>query len=200
TIKGFNELMAINNKDENLNKFTGRISKETDRLLFLIGDMLKLSELENVKNISLEDVDLRKISEEIKESLSTLSSEKNISLDIDGKGTVKAEQNHIYELLKNLLENAVKYNVENGKVKVCLKEEKNTVSITVIDTGIGIPAKDQPRIFERFYRVEKSRSRESGGTGLGLSIVKHICKIYNAELVLKSKVGEGTEIKVIFKK
>ncbi|MCL2678713.1 MAG: ATP-binding protein [Dehalococcoidia bacterium] len=195
-IKGFNELTALNNKDEGINKYIDSITRETDRMLSLIGDMLKLSELENTQNTTPVTVSLKKTAEEVRETLSAAISEKSITLDIIGDGTVEAEPSHVYELIKNLAENAVRYNNPNGRVSVTIE---NT-GIFVYDDGIGISPVEQTRIFERFYRVEKSRGKRGGGTGLGLSIVKHICALYGWELSLKSKLGVGTEITVTFGK
>ena len=201
-IKGFNELTGINNKDENINKFIESIARETDRMLLLIGDMLKLSELENMQTINPAPISLAKTVTEVRETVSTSIDERSIILETAGDGIVMAEQGHIYELVKNLIENAVRYNNQNGKVSVAIaiENDKKYVKLTVSDNGIGISPEEQTRIFERFYRVEKSRSPKNGGTGLGLSIVKHICALYGWNLSLKSKLGVGTEVTVIFNK
>jgi len=200
-IKGFNELTAINNKDDNINKFIESITRETDRMLSLIGDMLKLSELENTQNINPVSVSLASIIAEVNDTMSSVINEKSISLELPEifeDDIITAEHEHIYELVKNLIENAVRYNNQGGKVSVFIENDKKTVRLTVSDNGIGISPEEQTRIFERFYRVEKSRSQKNGGTGLGLSIVKHICALYGWELSLKSKLGIGTEITIIF--
>ena len=197
-IKGFSELAAINNKDESIKKYLDGITRETDRMLTLIGDMLKLSELENTENISPEPVSLAQVADEVQEALSTSIAEKNIAFEITGDATVSAESAHVYELLKNLIENAVRYNERDGRVTVTIETEKKRASLMVSDNGIGIAPEEQARIFERYYRAEKSRSQQKGGTGLGLSIVKHICALYGWQLVLKSKLGVGTEISVVF--
>jgi two-component system phosphate regulon sensor histidine kinase PhoR len=196
-IKGFNELMAINNKDEKISKYIESITRETDRMLSLIGDMLKLSELENTQGINHVPVSLAQVANEVRETLSAAINKKSVTLNVIGDGTVEAEQGHVYELVQNLVENAVRYNNQNGRVFVTIESDKKNTSLSVSDNGIGISPGEQTRIFERFYRVEKSRSQRSGGTGLGLSIVKHICALYGWELSLKSKPGVGTEIKVI---
>ena len=199
-IKGFNELTDINNKDENITKYIGGITRETDRMLSLIGDMLKLSELENAQAQSINpvSVSLAGIVNEVKDTMSTVINEKSLTFETVGDGMIKAEQGHIYELAKNLIENAARYTGSGGKVSVTIEGDKKPVRLTVSDNGIGISPGEQARIFERFYRVEKSRSQRSGGTGLGLSIVKHICALYGWKLSLKSKLGVGTEITVIF--
>lgn len=199
-IRGFNELAALKNQDAALDKFLAQISRETDRMLLLIGDMLKISELENTQQIQPAAVDLAKICEELRQSLAPIAEEKKVTVSVAGSGVISAESGHIYELIKNLVENAIRYNIEQGRVEITIAEDKNSVILTVSDTGIGIAPADQSRIFERFYRVDKGRSRSSGGTGLGLSIVKHICNLYGASLSLKSKPHAGTQIQVVFKK
>jgi len=198
-IKGFNELVKINNKDENINKYIESITRETDRMLSLIGDMLKLSELENSQGINPVPVSLANVVREIRDTLSAAITEKSITIDIIGDGIVEAEPKHVYELVRNIIENAVRYNNRGGKVSVVVKSDgKKSTRLFISDDGIGISLEEQSRIFERFYRVEKSRSQKSGGTGLGLSIVKHICAAYGWKLSLKSKLGVGTEITVSF--
>ena len=197
-IKGFNELTALNNKDEGITKYIDSITRETDRMLSLIGDMLKLSELENMQDINPVSVSLAQIVNEVRETVSPAISEKGIIFEIVGDSIVTAEQGHIYELVKNLIENAVRYNNQGGKISVTIENGKKNVRLTVSDNGIGISPTEQTRIFERFYRVEKSRSQQNGGTGLGLSIVKHICALYDWKLSLKSKRNVGTDITIIF--
>ncbi|NCA66794.1 MAG: PAS domain S-box protein [Clostridia bacterium] len=197
-IKGFNELLSINNKNPELNSFIEQINKETSRMISLISDMLKLSELENLKVPDPIAVNIELIARDAINSLMPLAIEKNLTITAIGQATIMAETNHIYELIKNLLENAIKYNKEGGSVRIDVAQEKNSALLTITDTGIGIDTADQSRIFERFYRVEKSRSRISGGTGLGLSIVKHICALYGASLNIKSKLNVGTTITVEF--
>jgi two-component system phosphate regulon sensor histidine kinase PhoR len=197
-IKGFNELTAINNKDDSISKYIDSITRETDRMLTLIGDMLKLSELESAEEINPVPVSLAKIIDEVKGSLSGAFTEKHISFKSVGNGTVQADPAHVYELVKNLIENAVRYNEHGGSVSVSIESGRKTMHLVVSDDGIGIPPEEQTRIFERFYRVEKSRSQRNGGTGLGLSIVKHICALYGWNLTLKSKIGVGTDVGIAF--
>jgi two-component system phosphate regulon sensor histidine kinase PhoR len=197
-IKGFNELTAIHNRDENISKYIDSITRETDRMLSLIGDMLKLSELENTREMQPKPVSLFTVVNEVQESLSTAINEKSIKLEITGDALITTEPGHIYELVKNLMENAVRYNDQNGSVSITMESGKRTARLMISDNGIGISPEEQTRIFERFYRVEKSRSQRNGGTGLGLSIVKHICALYDWKLSLKSKLGIGTEVMVIF--
>ncbi|MCL1803429.1 MAG: ATP-binding protein [Eubacteriaceae bacterium] len=197
-IKGFNELMAINNKDDGINKYIDSISRETDRMLMLIGNMLKLSELENSEVTNPVDVSIAKTVNEAYDNLLPAITSKSIAFELVGDATVSAEPEHVYELVKNIIENAVRYNNQGGKVSVVIESSKSKASITVHDDGIGISQEEQSRVFERFYRIEKSRSVRNGGTGLGLAIVKHICALYDWQLSLKSKLGVGTEVKVQF--
>ena len=197
-IKGFNELASINNKDESIGKYIEGISRETDRMLSLIGDMLKLSELETTRGLSPVRVSLAAVVSEVCDTLSAAIADKAITIDITGDCAVKAERSHVYELVKNIIENAVRYNNQNGRVSVTIESSKSSKWLFVFDDGFGISPEEQTRIFERFYRVEKSRAARSGGTGLGLSIVKHICALYGWKISLKSKLGVGTQITVEF--
>jgi two-component system phosphate regulon sensor histidine kinase PhoR len=200
-IRGFNELAGLHNKDENIRKYIESVARETDRMLLLAGDMLKLSELENTREIkNPEPISLAKTVTEVQSVLSTIINEKSIAFETEGDAVITAEPEHIYELVKNLAENAARYNNQNGKISIRIETVKGSARLIVTDNGIGIPAEEQTRIFERFYRVEKSRSQKNGGTGLGLSIVKHICVLYGWELSLQSKPGAGTEVTVIFDK
>lgn len=195
-IKGFNDLIALKTSDKEIKSFTEKSDKEISRLVSLIGDMLDLSRLENGKVTDAEELDLGKIATEVAESLAPLAASKKVSVSVVGSGTVKMEREHAVELVKNLVENAVRYNNENGKVEVSIGKEGGKVVLRVKDNGIGIEEEHLGRIFERFYRVNKSRSRETGGTGLGLSIVKHVCALYGAEPVVRSRYGEGTTVEV----
>lgn len=200
SIKGFNDMITLKSENEEIKGYSARIGKEIDRVTNLLSDMLDLSKIENssLQSENLTDVDVLEVALEVKDGLSRLCEEKKVTLSVEGKGTVKAEKEHIYELIKNLAENGVRYNTEGGSVKIKISDGKG-VKIAVDDDGIGIDPVHQSRIFERFYRVDKSRSRASGGTGLGLAIVKHICELYGAEISLKSKLGSGTSVTIIFK-
>lgn len=199
-IKGFNELTLLYNKDVSIEKYINSISHETDRMLSLIGDMLKLSELETSSSLPLDSVDvsLADVVSEVVGSLHSLIIEKELSVNILGDSIVNAKSEHLYELIKNIIENAVRYNKQNGNISIVIESEGNRSWVFIHDTGIGISSEEQSRIFERFYRVEKSRSARNGGTGLGLSIVKHICSIYGWNLTLKSTLGLGTEVTISF--
>ena len=145
------------------------------------------------------NTNLELISKNVVENLKIVASRKNVELIYEGSPVfMNVNAKLIEEMLENLVLNAINYNIENGKVYIRLSKKRNSVMIEVQDTGIGIAEKDQKRIFERFYRVDKSRSREMGGTGLGLAIVKHIAAMYNGEITVDSKVGEGTTFTIVF--
>ena len=199
-VKGFNDIIRMTTTDEKIRSYSEKIDKETDRVVKLIGDMLDLSRLETVTADAKEPVDVSKVAGEIKESLAPLAEKKEVSVSLSGNCTVFAEKEHVTELVKNLLENAVRYNEAGGKAEVILSETAEQSIVTVKDNGIGIAKEDQGRLFERFYRVNKSRSRETGGTGLGLAIVKHVAERYGAELRLTSTPGVGTTVTVAFPK
>ena len=199
-IKGFNDVIGMKSKDDDIRTLSSKIDKEVNRVVSLIDDMLNLSKLETTKTPIVEKVDLAAVAYDAEESISALARAKNVNIEISGEGTVEMEKDHSYELVKNLMENAVRYNEDGGHVFVSVDEKSDKVTLKVKDDGIGIDEENQSRIFERFYRVNKSRSRETGGTGLGLSIVKHVAELYDAKLTLSSTLGAGTEITVSFKK
>lgn len=199
-IKGFNDVIGMKSKDDDIRTLSSKIDKEVNRVVSLIDDMLNLSKLETTKTPIVEKVDLVAVAYDAEESISALARAKNVNIEISGEGVVEMEKDHAYELIKNLMENAVRYNEDGGHVLVSVDEKSDKVTLKVKDDGIGIDEENQSRIFERFYRVNKSRSRETGGTGLGLSIVKHVAELYDAKLTLSSTLGAGTEITVSFKK
>ena len=199
-IKGFNDVIGMKSKDGDIRTLSAKIDKEVNRVVSLIDDMLNLSKLETTKTPIVEKVDLVAVARDAEESISALARAKNVNIEISGEGIVEMEKDHAYELVKNLMENAVRYNEDGGHVFVSVDENADKVTLKVKDDGIGIDEENQSRIFERFYRVNKSRSRETGGTGLGLSIVKHVAELYGAKLTLSSTLGAGTEITVSFKK
>ena len=197
TIHGYAQLINSGMaRKEDVPGFTEKIEKETKRLISLTEDITKLSRLdENVEPEGKETVDIKEIAIEVKEKLMPLADEKDVDFYIVGDGLkLEANYNQMTELLYNLCENAIKYKKDNGSVRVIIDGN----SVTVKDTGIGIPEEDKNRIFERFFRVDKSHSKKVLGTGLGLSIVKHIALINKAEITVESTLGEGTEFKVIF--
>lgn len=199
-IKGFNDVIGMKSKDGDIGTLSAKIDKEVNRVVSLIDDMLNLSKLETTKTPIVEKVDLVAVAYDAEESISALARDKNVNIEISGEGVVEMEKDHAYELVKNLMENSVRYNEDGGHVFVSVDEKTDKVTLKVKDDGIGIDEENQSRIFERFYRVNKSRSRETGGTGLGLSIVKHVAELYDAKLTLSSTLGAGTEITVSFKK
>ncbi|MDY3972243.1 MAG: ATP-binding protein [Clostridia bacterium] len=201
TISGYAQM--INNgmaKPEDINEFGRKIEKESDRLLTLIDDIINLSNLDERTGIEKpEDVDLSLITEEAIYVLEKAAKERGIQIFYSKTPTfIKGNATLISELVYNLLDNAVKYNKDNGKITVFVGETAEGVELSVKDSGIGIPKEDTERIFERFYRVDKSHSKKVGGTGLGLSIVKHVCACHNAKIRVKSIVGKGTTIYVTF--
>lgn len=180
-------------------RFVGRIRTEAQRLVSLIEDILHLSQMDEGVDMPREEVELLTLTREVCAGLEGRAAARNITLAADGEAAaVSGVRPLLYEMIYNLCDNAVKYNVEGGSVTVRVgKEGQNTV-LTVEDTGIGIPAEYQDRVFERFFRVDKSRSKRIGGTGLGLAIVKHIARYHHADLELHSTVGKGTAVKVTF--
>ena len=186
-------------KPEDTQRFIGNIRKEATRLVNLIEDVIRLSHLDEGVEMPKEDVDILDIAEEIAESLRLAAEEKKVTIQVCGQHcTVPGVRGLVFEIVQNLCGNAVKYNVEGGRVDVTVTKRGSSVVLTVADTGIGIPRAHQSRVFERFYRVDKSHSRASGGTGLGLSIVKHAAQYHNADIQLESVLGKGTTIRVVF--
>lgn len=200
SISGYAEIIETGlAKQEDIQSFAGKIRKESARLLSLISDIIFLSHLDDNRRseaIHSEKVDLLKIAKKCAEDIAAQAKKNDITVTVSGESYVMdGNITLISELVQNLCDNAVRYNREkNGKVDITVGD----AFISVKDTGIGIPAEHRSRIFERFYRVDKSRSKERGGTGLGLAIVKHICEQYGAKIELKSKENIGTEIKIIF--
>lgn len=186
-------------KPEDMPRFIGNIRREASRLVQLIEDVIRLSHLDEGVEMPKEDVDLFAIVQEVAECLQVSAQEKGVTIHISGEHfTFRGIRGLVYEIVQNLCNNAVKYNVEGGRVDVRVTKENGHVVLKVADTGIGIPPEHQSRVFERFYRVDKSHSRASGGTGLGLSIVKHAVQYHNAKLFLQSTPGKGTTITVTF--
>ena len=201
TISGCAELMANGMvKAEDMENFSTQIYTEAQRMIHLVEDIIKLSHLdEGADDMKWEEVDLYTLAKDTVGSLLPVAAASDVKLTLEGEtagiyGVPQLLQGIIY----NLCDNAIKYNHPGGNVAVSVKNEAQTVRLSVTDTGIGIPTEHQERIFERFYRVDKSHSKEIGGTGLGLSIVKHAARLHDASIELQSKPGEGTTITVIF--
>ena len=198
SIIGYQQLIqqGILTTNEEIQDATLRTIKEAQRMNKLIIEMLDLSRLENNVQTILEKVNISKVINdclvELQPSIERRNIELNVKLD---DVTIEASQSDLYKLIKNIIDNAIVYNKENGKLKIELKKNELTIS----DTGVGISQEDLEHIFDRFYRVDKARSKESSGTGLGLSIVKHICLLYGYEINVKSRIGEGTVVKIILK-
>lgn len=200
-ILGYAELMENGIVKENeIKRFSGEIVKNADRLLYLINDIIKLSELDDMQAAeSFEEIDLYEIASACVDTLYVSANMHEVTLSLSGKSIyIQANRDMITELITNLCDNAIRYNNRDGWVNVYVYEEDHKAVLCVKDNGIGISREHQDRIFERFYRVDKSRSKQTGGTGLGLAIVKHIVALHNAEIKLNSTPGVGTEIKVIF--
>lgn len=198
-ISGYAELIENRMVDEKQQiKFAGDIRKNADRLVSLINDIIRLSELDyGGGTLDFTSVDLYEVAEERIELLRTNAGRKNVSLILAGSSCmVTSNRSLLIELIDNLVQNAIRYNIPNGSVNILVEQRGGNAVLQVSDTGIGIPKADQSRVFERFYRVDKSRSRETGGTGLGLAIVKHIVELHQGTIRLESEMGKGTKIRI----
>ncbi len=201
SISGFAELMKTGEvSSETVVDFSMSIYNEAQRLITLVNDIIKISELDEKSfEYDREDVELLSLSKEIIKRLRSEIDKKNISVNITGKPVlVWGVKKILDEMLYNLFDNAIKYNKENGSIVIITSYDNERAKIIVKDTGIGIPISHQKRVFERFYRVDKSHSKKIGGTGLGLAIVKHAAIYHNADITLKSVVGKETEITILF--
>ena len=189
-------------KSEDVPKFSGQIYTESKRMINLIEDIIKLSHLdEGAEDMQIEKTDLYQIAQNTIIALYPAAEQAGVELELTGCHAEVFGISHLIDgIIFNICDNAIKYNRENGSVNVVISEQDNNVVLSVSDTGIGIPEDQQERIFERFYRVDKSHSKAVGGTGLGLSIVKHAAKLHNAEIKVKSSPGYGTTISVYFPK
>ncbi len=200
-ISGYAELIenGMANETDTI-RFSGEIRKNANRLLTLINDTIKLSELDEEASVTpLEELDLYEVVMECRENLLMNADKHGIHMKFSGHSCmIHGNKGMLQEIIDNLCDNAIRYNNEGGSVFVSVLEEDGFKILSVRDTGIGIPKEYHERIFERFYRVDKSRSKSTGGTGLGLAIVKHMVATQQARLELSSEVGKGTEIKVIF--
>ncbi|MDD7506881.1 MAG: ATP-binding protein [Clostridiales bacterium] len=186
-------------KPEDTKRFVGNIKSEATRLVSLINDIIRLSQLDENSESASESVDLYDITKEVVEVLSASAAKKRVRISLDGEPCVmNGVRRYLYEIVYNLCDNAIRYNKEGGSVTVGLNKNADNVILKVSDTGIGIPVEHQSRVFERFYRVDKSHSKETGGTGLGLSIVKHAVAYHGGRIKLDSTVGEGTTVTVEF--
>ena len=184
-------------KPEDMPRFIGHIRKEAQRLVALIADIIRLSQLDEGVELPKEPVELLALSNEVAENLRAAAEKAEVSIHVDGEAaTVSGVRRLLYEMIYNLCDNAVKYNKLDGSVRIHVENQEGSAVVSVMDTGIGIAPEHQDRIFERFYRVDKSHSKSSGGTGLGLSIVKHAALYHGGKITLESKQDQGTEIRV----
>ena len=184
-------------KPEDMPRFIGHIRKEAQRLVALIADIIRLSQLDEGVELPKEPVELLALSNEVAENLRAAAEKAEVSIHVDGEAaTVSGVRRLLYEMIYNLCDNAVKYNKLDGSVRIHVENQEGSAVVSVMDTGIGIAPEHQDRIFERFYRVDKSHSKASGGTGLGLSIVKHAALYHGGKITLESKQDQGTEIRV----
>ncbi len=186
-------------KEDDQKRFVGHIRKEAERLLTLINDIIRLSQLDEDSEQVKEEVDLYQLAEEVLQILEESAERKKLTLTLEGEHCmIHGIRNYLYEIIYNLCDNAIRYNRDNGNVTVNLKEADKGIHLSVSDTGIGIPREHHSRIFERFYRVDKSHSKETGGTGLGLSIVKHAAACHNGKIGIESEPDKGTRISIYF--
>ena len=199
-ISGYAELIEHGMSGENTERFASEIHKNAARLLTLINDIIQLSQLDGgKKDVEYRDLDLFPLARECVDMLQMNAQKQNVTIRVQGgEAPVFADKQLMEELIYNLCDNAIRYNKKDGTVTVTTGIENGHTFLSVKDTGIGISAKHQERVFERFYRVDKSRSKATGGTGLGLAIVKHIVAQHGAKLTLESEQGKGTEIRVEF--
>lgn len=198
TISGLTELIVSGMaKKEDIPKFASKISAESKRLVRLIDDIIRLTRIDEGQNLQMKAIDLSKIASEQVERYRSIADNDNIKLDAE-PAMILGEEQLLSEIISNLIDNAIKYNKPGVNILVKVKNKNNGVLLSVEDDGIGIEPKHHARIFERFYRVDKSRSRNTGGTGLGLSIVKNAAVLHNAKLDIESDIGKGCKIKIKF--
>ena len=201
SISGYAEIMKsgmVNRED--MIVFSERIYKEASRMITLIDDIIKLSKLdEDHVELEREEVNLYELCSDIVDRLGMSAKKRNVQVELEGESVLYyGVRQMLDEMIFNLCENAIKYNVPEGKVLLWVGKTNQGVKVIVQDTGIGIPKDQQERVFERFYRVDKSHSKETGGTGLGLSIVKHAAIFHHAQIRMESEVGTGTKMEVVF--
>ena len=186
-------------KDGDMPRFVGHIKSEATRLLLLIEDIIRLSQLDEGDEMPLETVDLLALAGEVEDDLGDAAAAKNIKMSLEGDGaSICGVRRLLYEVVYNLCDNAIKYNNDGGEVRVYVGSSDDRATVRVSDNGIGIAPEHQSRVFERFYRVDKSHSKASGGTGLGLSIVKHAVMYHRGEIKIESELGRGTTITLTF--
>lgn len=203
SISGYAELIENGMATgEQAKQFAGKIYKSASRLLTLINDIIRLSQMDSPEHeIECESVDLGQVAEAVTEQLRLSAQKHGVTMQVDARACeISADRRMMEELIYNLCDNAIRYNVRGGSVRVEVRPVKEKILLLVQDTGIGISKENQERVFERFYRVDKSRSKATGGTGLGLAIVKHIAAKHGAQISMRSELGAGTEITVSFER
>ncbi len=201
SVSGYAELIRDGMVEgENISRFAGKIFDESQRMINLVGDIIKLSQFDEKDiNVKIERINLLNLCKTVISGLEPLAAKQNVTINLSGDDVeISGAELIVEEIIHNLVKNAVKYNKDDGKVDVSVKQCLDGIELSVSDTGIGIPEEDIEHIFERFYRVDKSHSKDIGGTGLGLSIVKHGAMFHNASLSVESKLGVGTTIRVLF--
>ena len=201
SISGYAEIMKNGMvRPEDMKKFSERIYNEASRLITLVEDIIKLSKLDEGEiEVEKEDVDLYEMTREIVSRLAPQAQARKVRVEVTGESVIYHGIRQVLdEMIYNICENAIKYNKEGGSLSVWVGSTLKGKKVIVTDTGIGIPKDQQERIFERFYRVDKSHSKETGGTGLGLSIVKHGAMIHDAQIHVESEVGKGTKMEITF--
>ncbi|MBR3988317.1 MAG: ATP-binding protein [Clostridia bacterium] len=201
SVSGYAELIRDGLVEgENINRFAGKIYDESQRMINLVGDIIKLSQFDEKDiNVKIERINLLNLCRTVITGLESLAQKQEVRINLTGDNVeISGAELIVEEIIHNLVKNAVKYNKKGGKVDVSVKQCLDGIELSVSDTGIGIPEEDIEHIFERFYRVDKSHSKDIGGTGLGLSIVKHGAMFHNASLSVESKVDVGTTIRVLF--
>ena len=201
SISGFAELMMNGMvPSDKIPECAGEIYKQSQQLINLVGDIIKISKLDEGNLLELERVDVYKAAQNVISRLIPAAQQQSVMINLRGKSCeIMGVPQIIDEMIYNLCDNAIKYNVPGGHIKVTVHPGKRTTAVIVEDTGIGIPYSEQSRVFERFYRVDKSHSKEIGGTGLGLSIVKHGAQYHGAEVSISSVPGKGTKVQILFK-
>lgn len=202
SISGFAELIRDGvAKPEDMPRFAGRIYNEAKRMIALVDDILRLSRLDEGRSTAPKPVEMTALCRQIVERLTPVAKEKGVCVEVLGEPcTVQGDPRILEEMIGNLCDNAIKYNRDGGRVDIAVREQPDSVVLSVSDTGIGIPREYHDRVFERFFRIDKSHSRETGGTGLGLSIVKHGAALHGARLELESEEGRSTTVRVCFTK
>ena len=202
SISGYAELMMNGMvRPENIADFSGRIYKEANRLGNLVADIIQLSRLDEQQDstVSMESVELDELAQDVVNNLRSHAEKKEILLDYHGEpATIQGVRHVLYEMLYNIADNAVRYTNPGGHIHIYVGKRGGKPFYRVEDDGIGIPKSEQKRIFERFYRVDKSHSRQTGGTGLGLSIVKHGANLHHAKITVDSDLGKGTKMELLF--